>query len=150
MVLIDSSTEMRNRYLSNLLRISYLFLFIFAVVTSQTDMEDDEEMEDPLSIGGGTQQTCDACRTVMDQLLQEWHTFDNDAFLEAIDQAAHKNEYVPVVPEDEVELSTKDELIERTTGFRKAGRRQVCMRVMAYIYRFMKRCKNVDIWIQYR
>lgn len=100
MVLIDSSTEMRNRYLSNLLRISYLFLFIFAVVTSQTDMEDDEEMEDPLSIGGGTQQTCDACRTVMDQLLQEWHTFDNDAFLEAIDQAAHKNEYVPVVPED--------------------------------------------------
>lgn len=123
MVLIDSSTEMRNRYLSNLLRISYLFLFIFAVVTSQTDMEDDEEMEDPLSIGGGTQQTCDACRTVMDQLLQEWHTFDNDAFLEAIDQAAHKNEYVPVVPEDEVELSTKDELIERTTGFRKAGRR---------------------------
>lgn len=141
---------MRNGYLSNLLRIGYLFLFIFAIVSSQMDMEDDEEMEDPLSIGGGTQQTCDACRTVMDQLLQEWHTFDNDAFLEAIDQAAQKNEYVPVVPEDEVELSTKNESIERTTGFRKASRRQVCMHVMTHIYRFMKRCKNVDIWIQYR
>lgn len=72
------------------------------------EMEDDEEMEDPLSIGGGTQQTCDACRTVMDQLLQEWHTFDNDAFLEAIDEAAHKNEYVPVVPEDEVKQSHEE------------------------------------------
>ncbi|KNB44758.1 hypothetical protein JH06_2862 [Blastocystis sp. subtype 4] len=92
-------------------------------------MEDDEEMEDPLSIGGGTQQTCDACRTVMDQLLQEWHTFDNDAFLEAIDQAAHKNEYVPVVPEDEKE--------------RQAFEKRV-------VARFMKRCKNVDIWIQYK
>ena len=75
------------------------------VVFSQgsTGFDDaDDEMDDPMSIGGGTQQTCDACRTVMDQLLQEWHTFDNDAFLEAIDEAAHKKEYVPVVPEDEV------------------------------------------------
>lgn len=58
--------------------------------------------EDPLSVGGGTQQTCDACRTVMEQLLQEWHTIDNDSFLEAIEEASHKKEYVPVVPEEEV------------------------------------------------
>ena len=85
-------------------RLIVLFCLI-VVVLSQGSMEADDmddEMDDPMSIGGGTQQTCDACRTVMDQLLQEWHTLDNDAFLEAIDEAAHKKEYVPVVPEDEV------------------------------------------------
>lgn len=64
--------------------------------------DDDYVEEDPLSVGGGTQQTCDACRTVMDQLLKEWHTIDNDSFLEAIDEASHINEYVPVIPEDDV------------------------------------------------
>lgn len=113
------------------------------------DIDDDEEMEDPLSIGGGTQQTCDACRTVMDQLLQEWHTFDNDAFLEAIDEAAHRNEYVPVVPEDEVAFRYNIESIERTKGIREESRRQVGTNSIIVILRFMKRCKNVDIWIQY-
>ena len=80
-----------------------LFLSLLSVVRSQDVEADENDMEeDPLSIGGGTQQTCDACRTVMEQLLQEWHTIDNDSFLEAIEEASHKKEYVPVVPEEEV------------------------------------------------
>lgn len=88
-------------------RILLIILFILSIGFSQMGEESeymDDDMEDPLSIGGGTQQTCDACRTVMDQLLQEWHSLDNDAFLEAIDEASHKNEYVPVVPEEEVDV----------------------------------------------
>lgn len=80
-----------------------LFLSLLCVVRTQDYEADENDMEeDPLSIGGGTQQTCDACRTVMEQLLQEWHTIDNDSFLEAIEEASHKKEYVPVVPEEEV------------------------------------------------
>ena len=146
---VDSSAEMRTCGWSNLLRNVWLLLFFLAVVHSQMDIDDDEEIEDPLSIGGGTQQTCDACRTVMDQLLQEWHTFDNDAFLEAIDEAAHRNEYVPVVPEDEVAFRYNIESIERTKGIREESHRQVGTNSIIVILRFMKRCKNVDIWIQY-
>ena len=73
-------------------------------IRAQEEIDDDESYpeENPLSIGGGTQQTCDACRTVMDHLLQEWHLIDNDSFLDAIDEAAHKNKYVPIVPEGKV------------------------------------------------
>lgn len=67
---------------------------------------DDEE--DILKLGGGTQQTCDGCRTVMEHLLREWRRIDNEHYLKAIDQAASKGEYVPVVPEDEVGLPTTD------------------------------------------
>ena len=80
----------------------FLFLSLLSIVQSQDYGADENDMEeDPLSVGGGTQQTCDACRTVMEQLLQEWH-IDNDSFLEAIEEASHKKEYVPVVPEEEV------------------------------------------------
>ena len=81
-----------------------LFLFIICTLLAQEEYGDEEDYpeEDLMSVGGGTQQTCDGCRTVMDQLLQEWHTIDNDSFLEAIDEASHINEYVPVIPEDEV------------------------------------------------
>ena len=85
-------------------QIALILLFLSIPLVAQDDFEDDDMYpdEDPLSVGGGTQQTCDACRTVMDQLLKEWHTIDNDSFLEAIDEASHINEYVPVIPEDEV------------------------------------------------
>ncbi len=90
--------------MNSLFRIALLlFLSLLCVVRTQDYEADENDMEeDPLSIGGGTQQTCDACRTVMEQLLQEWHTIDNDSFLEAIEEASHKKEYVPVVPEEEV------------------------------------------------
>ena len=80
------------------------FRFIICTVLAQEEYGDEEDYpeEDLMNVGGGTQQTCDGCRTVMDQLLQEWHTIDNDSFLEAIDEASHINEYVPVIPEDEV------------------------------------------------
>ena len=81
------------------------FLLLFcaiSVLSYSADEPYEYDEEDPLSIGGGTQQTCDACRTVMDQLLQEWHTIDNDSFLNAINEAGMKKEYVPVVPEGEV------------------------------------------------
>ena len=81
-------------------RFLFFLIIVFSLAVAQDDEYEDEE--DPLSIGGGTQQTCDACRTVMDQLLQEWHTIDNDAFLEAINEAGQRKEYVPVVPEQEV------------------------------------------------
>ena len=86
---------------------TFLLLLLFSAVLHSTvlcqDLYDEEDdYEDPLSVGGGTQQTCDACRTVMDQLLQEWHTIDNTSFLEAIEEASHKKEYVPVIPEEEV------------------------------------------------
>ena len=80
-----------------------LFVLLFAVSRCEDlDLGEDDVEEDPLRVGGGTQQTCDACRTVMEQLLQEWHTIDNDSFLEAIEEASHKKEYVPVIPEEEV------------------------------------------------
>ena len=81
------------------------FLFLLcsiSVFSYSADEPYEYDEDDPLSIGGGTQQTCDACRTVMDQLLQEWHTIDNDSFLNAINEAGLKKEYVPVVPEEEV------------------------------------------------
>ena len=81
--------------MNSLFRIALLlFLSLLCVVRTQDYEADENDMEeDPLSIGGGT---------VMEQLLQEWHTIDNDSFLEAIEEASHKKEYVPVVPEEEV------------------------------------------------
>ena len=73
-----------------------LTLALHMTVRCQELYNDVDDYEDPLSVGGGTQQTCDACRTVMDQLLQEWHAIDNTSFLEAIEDASHKKEYVPV------------------------------------------------------
>ena len=62
----------------------------------------------------------------MDQLLQEWHSLDNDAFLEAIDEASHKNEYVPVVPEDEVfHYAMYFHIIEEEKGFWKPRDKEV-------------------------
>ena len=90
--------------MKNSFRFAFLLLvLLFAVIVCEDlDLGEDDVDEDPLSVGGGTQQTCDACRTVMEQLLQEWHTIDNNSFLEAIEEASHKKEYVPVIPEEEV------------------------------------------------
>ncbi|OAO13149.1 hypothetical protein AV274_5153 [Blastocystis sp. ATCC 50177/Nand II] len=117
--------------MNSLFRIAILlFLSLLCVVRTQDYEADENDMEeDPLSIGGGTQQTCDACRTVMEQLLQEWHTIDNDSFLEAIEEASHKKEYVPVVPEEESKRKEFESMV---------------------ISRFMKRCNTIDIWIQYK
>lgn len=84
------------------IRFFLLLLCSTSVFSYSADEPYEYDEDDPLSIGGGTQQTCDACRTVMDQLLQEWHTIDNDSFLNAINEAGLKKEYVPVVPEEEV------------------------------------------------
>ena len=53
--------------MNSLFRIALLlFLSLLCVVRTQDYEADENDMEeDPLSIGGGTQQTCDACRTVM-------------------------------------------------------------------------------------
>ena len=112
---------MGKRVIRKMKRLFLFSLLILSICFAQSEEDAgymDDDIEDPLSIGGGTQQTCDACRTVMDQLLQEWHSLDNDAFLEAIDEASHKNEYVPVVPEDEVfHLSMCFHIIEEEKGF---------------------------------
>ena len=78
--------------MKNSFRFAFLLLvLLFAVIVCEDlDLGEDDVEEDPLSVGGGTQQTCDACRTVMEQLL------------EAIEEASHKKEYVPVIPEEEV------------------------------------------------
>lgn len=83
-----------------------LFLLLIVSLFAQEEFDDDDGFveENPLDVGGGTQQTCDACRTVMDQLLKEWHMIDNDSFLEAIEEASHIDQYVPVIPEDDVVL----------------------------------------------
>lgn len=100
------------------------FLFLLctiSVFSYSADEPYEYDEDDPLSIGGGTQQTCDACRTVMDQLLQEWHAIDNDSFLNAINEAGLKKEYVPVVPEDEVACSLLFLCIEGTKRVRSNG-----------------------------
>lgn len=82
-----------------------LFCLLIVSLFAQEEFDDDSFVEEnPLDVGGGTQQTCDACRTVMDQLLKEWHMIDNDSFLEAIEEASHIDQYVPVIPEDDVVL----------------------------------------------
>lgn len=80
---------------------SLLILIAFAQPLFD-DYPEEEDENDIMKLGGGTQQTCDGCRTVMEVLLQLWRQIDIESYKEAESKALEIGEYVPVYPSDPV------------------------------------------------
>ena len=87
------------------MRYTIFFSFLILIAFAQPlfdDYPEEEDENDIMKLGGGTQQTCDGCRTVMEVLLQLWRQIDIESYKEAESKALEIGEYVPVYPSDPV------------------------------------------------
>ncbi|KAK8805613.1 hypothetical protein WA158_002269 [Blastocystis sp. Blastoise] len=118
-----------NRILICFLFITYVFAQVADPLFVPPEYENKVDTDDVMNLGGGTQQTCDACRTVMENLLAVWRQFDIEQYKYAEQKSIETGVYTPMYPDDKEE--------------KEAIKKRV-------IKRFVDSCSDATTYVQYK